>query len=75
MENKTCIICKNTKELTEFYKNREECGKTYYQSYCKICQKKMLQVRHVCDCGRTYTSLHRQRHFNTNVHKRNIKVI
>ena len=74
METKKCILCKVTKPCDDFYLNRRERGKVYYQSYCKICQKKILQVRHVCDCGLTYSTLHRKRHFSTNVHNRNINM-
>lgn len=73
MDNRMCILCKSLKSLDNFYSTCERRGRIYYQSYCKICQKKMYGTKYACHCGRYYTYSHRGRHLNSMVHKEGIK--
>jgi hypothetical protein len=66
-ENKASILAqqKQYREVNKEYRNAQKL-EHYEINKEAILQRKGTVIQ--CECGRTYTLQHKQRHFNTNVH-------
>ncbi len=66
-ENKTSILIQQKQYRQLNKESRNEQKKEYYElNKQSIKIKKGIVIQ--CECGRTYTQQHKQRHFRTNIH-------
>lgn len=77
MNNKTCTVCNETKDVENFYKHYstkdklngkcKDCFKLFYYNFCKD------QV--LCECGKMIRKPYLETHKNSDLHKRVIGLI
>ena len=58
MQQKRCGFCKVIKPFSDIYPYNVKC----LQEYCKVCDNKIKYEKLICECGKSYSKTHLQRH-------------
>lgn len=64
---KVCLVCKESKDISNFYKNNYSKDKKL--AICNQCIRKMFVKPYECECGREIKwTINRQKHLKSEIH-------